>query len=99
MMVTFQQAMPEETKVVGRLSCQVTRQPHSEKCASKSHFNCGAGRGIRTHDLRFTKALVYQLSYSGDIFYYLKTLTHFPNLFYLSSSLLILCFISRILCL
>ena len=25
----------------------------------------GAGRGIRTHDLHFTKVLLYQLSYSG----------------------------------
>ena len=28
-------------------------------------FYFGAGRGIRTHDLRFAKALLYQLSYSG----------------------------------
>ncbi len=26
----------------------------------------GAGRGSRTHDLQFTKLLLYQLSYSGD---------------------------------
>ncbi len=27
----------------------------------------GADRGIRTHDLRFTKALLYQLSYVGMV--------------------------------
>ncbi len=28
-------------------------------------FLYGAGRGVRTHDLRFTKPLLYQLSYAG----------------------------------
>ena len=29
-------------------------------------FLSGAGRGVRTHDLRFTKPLLYQLSYAGN---------------------------------
>ena len=33
--------------------------------ASLPHFKNGAGEGTRTHDLRFTKPLLYQLSYSS----------------------------------
>jgi hypothetical protein len=32
----------------------------------------GAGEGTRTHDLRFTKPLLYQLSYSSPFFPFRK---------------------------
>ena len=35
---------------------------------AQSFKNCGANGGTRTHDLRFTKPLLYQLSYVSSPF-------------------------------
>ncbi len=40
------------------------KRPHSGVAARKA-FGAGADDGIRTRDLRFTKPLLYQLSYIG----------------------------------
>ena len=43
---------------------EVGLQPSTKLCAL-SNLHTGADEGTRTHDLCFTKALLYQLSYIG----------------------------------